>query len=92
MNRRDFLAASAAVTVSGGLHPRLAQAEPAAVRGKAEACIFVWLGPLSTQPIKYIIQQCLQRLHVARAARPPARTERSYSVVSTTHRGLLWLQ
>jgi hypothetical protein len=42
MNRRDFLAASAAFAAA----PTLAQsARPAdAIRGKAEACIFVWLG------------------------------------------------
>ncbi|QDU23494.1 DUF1501 domain-containing protein [Urbifossiella limnaea] len=39
MNRRDFLAASAALAA-----PQLASADPPAPRGKAEACIFVWLG------------------------------------------------
>jgi hypothetical protein len=42
MNRRDFLAASAALAVSGGLRPPLASAAP--IKGKAEACIFIWLG------------------------------------------------
>src|SRR4051812_3917367 len=41
MNRRDFLAASAALAASGGLRPALAAAP---LKGKAEACIFVWLG------------------------------------------------
>jgi hypothetical protein len=40
MNRRDFLAASALVA-TGGLRPPLAAASP---KGKADACIFVWLG------------------------------------------------
>ena len=41
MNRRDFLAASAAIATS----PALAgDARPAPTRGKAEACIFIWLG------------------------------------------------
>jgi hypothetical protein len=46
MNRRDFLAASAALGVTGGLRPPLGAADPkpAPVKGKAEACIFVWLG------------------------------------------------
>jgi hypothetical protein len=39
MNRRDFLAASAALAAS----PALAE-KPAPVKGKAEACIFIWLG------------------------------------------------
>jgi hypothetical protein len=41
MNRRDFLAASAAIAAS----PLIArEARPAPVKGKAEACIFIWLG------------------------------------------------
>jgi len=46
MNRRDFLASSAALAATGGLRPPLAKAEskPALLKGKAEACIFVWLG------------------------------------------------
>jgi hypothetical protein len=46
MNRRDFLATSAALAAAGGLRPPLAQAEPkpATPKGKAEACIFIWLG------------------------------------------------
>jgi hypothetical protein len=41
MNRRDFLASSAALAAS----PALARAAgPATPKGKAEACIFVWLG------------------------------------------------
>ncbi|MFM8274125.1 MAG: DUF1501 domain-containing protein [Gemmata sp.] len=46
MNRRDFLAASA-LTAAGGLCDPLARAaEPKspAFKGKAEACIFIWLG------------------------------------------------
>ena len=43
MNRRDFLATSAALaaTTSGGLCPPLSAAP---LKGKAEACIFIWLG------------------------------------------------
>ena len=41
MNRRDFLATSSLAVASGGLRPPLAEG---AVRGKAEACIFIWLG------------------------------------------------
>ncbi|MBA4065045.1 MAG: DUF1501 domain-containing protein [Isosphaera sp.] len=41
MNRRDFLAASAALAASPVLG---ADRKPAPVKGKAEACIFVWLG------------------------------------------------
>lgn len=46
MNRREFLATSAALAASGGLVHTLAGAEPkpAPLKGKAEACIFVWLG------------------------------------------------
>ena len=40
MNRRDFLAASGALALTGGLRAPLR----AAIKGKAEACIFVWLG------------------------------------------------
>lgn len=39
MNRRDFLAASAALATGPGLH-----AAPPVPKGKAEHCIFVWLG------------------------------------------------
>src|SRR6187399_3224485 len=41
MNRRDFLATSAALAASPA---RAADAQPAAPKGKAEHCIFVWLG------------------------------------------------
>jgi hypothetical protein len=41
MNRRDFLATSAALAASSAL---ARDAKPAPVKGKAEACIFVWLG------------------------------------------------
>jgi hypothetical protein len=41
MNRRDFLAASAALTATAGL---AAEPKAAPVKGKAEACIFIWLG------------------------------------------------
>ena len=41
MNRRDFLAASAALAASPALG---AEPKPAPLKGKAEACIFVWLG------------------------------------------------
>ncbi len=44
MNRRDFLGASTAVALSGGVHSRLAHAAPPIPKGKAEACIFIWLG------------------------------------------------
>jgi hypothetical protein len=46
MNRRDFLAASAALAATGGLRPSPAEAgaRGAGLKGKAEACIFVWLG------------------------------------------------
>jgi hypothetical protein len=41
MNRRDFLSTSAALAAA----PRvLADAKPAPVKGRAEACIFIWLG------------------------------------------------
>jgi hypothetical protein len=42
MNRRDFLAASAALTLPATLRSPLASAAP--IKGKAEACIFIWLG------------------------------------------------
>jgi uncharacterized protein DUF1501 len=41
MNRRDFLATSAALAASPVLG---SEDKPAPVRGKAEACIFIWLG------------------------------------------------
>ncbi|MBN9117849.1 MAG: DUF1501 domain-containing protein [Planctomycetes bacterium] len=41
MNRRDFLAASAALAAAPALG---ADSKPAPLRGKADACIFVWLG------------------------------------------------
>jgi hypothetical protein len=41
MNRRDFFAASAALAAAPALG---ADTKPAALKGKAEACIFVWLG------------------------------------------------
>jgi hypothetical protein len=41
MNRRDFLAASSALVASAGASPLRAAAP---LKGKAEACIFVWLG------------------------------------------------
>jgi hypothetical protein len=41
MNRRDFLAASAALAATGGLRPALGDVP---IKGKAEACVFVWLG------------------------------------------------
>src|SRR4051794_33722037 len=46
MNRRDFLATTAAFAASGRLVSRLPGAEPkpVLVKGKAEACIFIWLG------------------------------------------------
>ncbi len=41
MNRRDFLATSAALAAS----PVLArEPKPAPPKGKADACIFIWLG------------------------------------------------
>ena len=44
MNRRDFLVTSA-ILGTGGLRPPLAaEPKPVPVRGKAEACIFIWLG------------------------------------------------
>lgn len=47
LSRRDFLAASAAAGTAAALSPKALAAEAAkaaAVRGKAEHCIFVWLG------------------------------------------------
>ena len=46
MNRREFLSASAGVIASYGLlsNVRDAVAAPALLKGKAEHCIFVWLG------------------------------------------------
>lgn len=41
MNRRDFLATSAALAAAPAFG---ADAKPAPVKGKAEACIFLWLG------------------------------------------------
>jgi len=41
MNRRDFLAASAALATASA---RAGDAKLAPLKGKAEACIFVWLG------------------------------------------------
>jgi hypothetical protein len=41
MNRRDFLTASAALAAAPALG---ADTKPAPLKGKAEACIFVWLG------------------------------------------------
>jgi hypothetical protein len=41
MNRRDFLAASAALAASPAF---AADTKPAPLKGKAEACIFIWLG------------------------------------------------
>jgi hypothetical protein len=43
MNRRDFLAASAAIAASPAF-ARADDAKPAPLKGKAEACIFIWLG------------------------------------------------
>src|SRR4051812_6360519 len=46
MNRRDFLATAAALAASGKAVPALAEAvtRPTPVKGKAQACIFIWLG------------------------------------------------
>lgn len=41
MNRRDFLAASAAIATSSAF---ARDARPSPIKGKADACIFVWLG------------------------------------------------
>ena len=41
MNRRDFLAASVALAASSAL---AREPKPAPLNGKAEACIFIWLG------------------------------------------------
>src|SRR3990170_1020865 len=44
-SRRDFLAASAAAAASVGMAPALRAAEERpSPRGKAEHCIFIWLG------------------------------------------------
>jgi len=48
INRRQFLAASAAAAASCAITPYAARgaapATPALIKGKAEHCIFVWLG------------------------------------------------
>ncbi|MCE9561399.1 MAG: DUF1501 domain-containing protein [Planctomycetes bacterium] len=41
MNRRDFLATSAALAATSGFAD---DAKPVPIKGKAEACIFIWLG------------------------------------------------
>lgn len=44
MNRRDFLASSLAVAATGSTVLPAAEKKAATVRGRAEACIFLWLG------------------------------------------------
>lgn len=43
MNRRDFLSMSAAALAAASLHARAAATAPR-IRGRAEHCIFIWLG------------------------------------------------
>ncbi len=44
MNRRDFLASSITLAATGATGVSAAEKKAATIRGRAEACIFIWLG------------------------------------------------